>query len=130
MSVRSHIASALIPLLLVGATTYWLATSVSSKSLEINQVDIWLSKSALRSCGVERLRSMGTEVVVKDNSLGGLLVQLPGPPPRDLTIQSISEHRTRIETSWRNDQDSPAVRAKNEEEVNKVAELLVQCKAS
>jgi hypothetical protein len=130
MSVRSHIASALIPLLVAGATAYWLATSISSKSLETTQVDIWLSKSELRSCGVERLRSMGTEVGVKDNSLGGLLVQLPGPPPRELTIQSISEHRARIETSWRKDQDSPAMRTKSEEEVNKVAELLVQCKAS
>lgn len=129
MSVRSHFLAASLPLLLVAAGAYAWQGMLRSKFVESTQIDIFLSKTKMRTCGAEKLRSLGSDVYVKDDSLGGLIAEFPPEPRMQLHISSVSDNRTRIEGAWRAQDDTPAIRHSYESLSSRAAELLLQCNA-
>jgi hypothetical protein len=115
-------------LLVVGGAYAWQGM-LRSKFVESTQIDIYLSKTKMRTCGVEKLRSIGNEVHVKEDSLGGLIAEFSREPRMQLHISSVSENRTRIEGAWRAQDDTPTIRHSYESLINRAADLLLQCSA-
>ena len=130
MSVRSHLLAAALPLATFLGGAYAWQGFHGGKLVEVSQLDIYLSKTQLRTCGVEKLRSFEKSPQIQDDRLGGLLLEFPGDPKVALQVWAVAETRTRIESSWRKQDDSPSTRKTHEELAAAVAGRLVQCAAS
>ena len=93
MSVRSHLLAAALPLCaFLGAAYAWQAF-LNGKLVEATQLDIYLSKTQLRTCGVEKLRSFDRRPRVRDDGLGGLSLEFPGESKASLRVWTVTETR-------------------------------------
>ena len=129
MSLRSHILAAALPIAALAGGAYTWSEFFEGKLVESSQLDVFLPKEQLRTCGVAKLRSIDGQPRVKDDGVGGLALEYSGEPKMSLWVRSVSDHRTRIQATWRRQDDKPEVRSSYERLSAAVAEHLAQCMA-
>ena len=127
MSVRTHLVAAVLPLVLVAGLWYLANVAVASKSAEVVELDMVLSRQALRTCGVERLRQAPLVSKVENLLTDGLVVSLRTDPPSQQMLMPVSEKRIRISASWLSKNGSPERRAGASKNLDRTAEVLAGC---
>ena len=128
MSLRSHVFAAVVPLVAWVGIEHLSTVVLEGKAAEIYQLDIRMSKQALRTCGVAKLRA-STKIsrVLEDNMFGGLIVELGPNSGFGVDLMPISEVRTRIRVSWPSRDQSPETFRRAQAAADTIAEIVVPC---
>lgn len=127
MSNRLRLVVVVLTLILVFGASIAFEQMLADKTVVGTETHIHLAEHNMRTCGVETLRSIGKEVAITDDGVGGFVVSFSGPTHMTLHVVAISEDRIRIRSSWPASKASPDLRNSYENLSNQVAELLLQC---